>query len=47
MRFKGEESQIYCLAYILNFIVKAILYTLGSSIQKEVVAFLDRVATNK
>jgi hypothetical protein len=47
MRFKGEQSQIRCLAYILNLTVKAILYILGSSIQKEAVAFLDRVATNK
>ena len=47
MRFKGEQSRIRCLAHILNLIVKAILHNLGSSTQKEAVAFLDRVTTNR
>jgi hypothetical protein len=35
MRFKGEDSQVRCLAHILNLIVKAILESLGSSTYKD------------
>jgi hypothetical protein len=41
MRFKGEALQIWCFAHILNLVVKAILHDLGSSIYKDVVAFLN------
>jgi hypothetical protein len=47
MRFKGEESRIRCFAHILNLVVKAILHALGSSTQKDAMAFLDRVASAK
>jgi hypothetical protein len=35
MRFKGKDSQVRCLVYILNLIVKVILESLGSSTYKD------------
>ena len=35
IRFKGEDSQVRCLAHILNLIVKAILESLSSSTHKD------------
>jgi hypothetical protein len=43
MRFQGKASKIDCLAHINNLIIKAILKELGSSIYKDIVAYLDRV----
>ena len=43
MRFKGDASLIDYLVYIDNLIVNVILKSLGSSIFKDVVEFLDRV----
>jgi hypothetical protein len=44
MRFKGEDSQVHCLAHILNLIVKAILESLGSSTHKDAQDYLDRAS---
>jgi hypothetical protein len=44
MRFKGEDSQVRCLAYILNLIIKAILEALSSSTHKDAQDYLDRTS---
>jgi hypothetical protein len=46
IRFRGNASRIRCFAYILNLIVKSILYQLGSSTQKQASEYLDRAAAN-
>jgi hypothetical protein len=47
MRFKGEESRIWCFVHILNLVVKDVLKFLGSSTHKVATAFLNRVAKAK
>jgi hypothetical protein len=46
MRFDREDSQIQCLAHVLNLVYKDILKSLGSSTHIETKKFIERTVEN-